>query len=607
MAQEKKSIITDLGNETFNRLSRLYLVALAFIALSAIGSQLLIQYYLQHQLGDAKVINIAGRQRMLSQKLTKELLLLTEQPQSLPYQNNLEITLAEWTLAHEGLQNGNDSLELAGKNSPIIQQLFEQIQPYYQNLQTQIQQVLKVDSLGQVDKSIIINTVLANEANFLEGMDRLVFQYEREAKNRVRQLQITEFLLLAVLIGVLILELFFIFRPTAIKVRKIVQELSLSEQQAQSIAIENKQLFIQKEKSLRELQTMNFAMDSAALFASLTSKGRVIHLSEKFKHLLGLTIDPTKQFFSELITENEGKQQYLNELINIPRSTIWTETIHLINRQGKAIWLELSILPVNQEGVKQDILLLCNDLTLREEAQLEIERLNKVRFELEIKQQKLRSVQVVEAQEEERKRIAKDMHDGIGQMLTALKFNLESINLDKPAKIATKLADVKNLAGDLIKSVRVATFNLTPPELSDYGISIGLAKLAEGLNKRTGKNVLFDNRTAFQARFDSSTETNLYRITQEAINNAIKYAQANYILVTISHSQHLLSIVIDDDGVGFNAAEQFSEDAKIKEDGSGMGLSFMQERVNFVNGRLFIRSADGEGTRITVNMPLNER
>jgi len=602
MAKQNQSIITSLEDDTFNRLSRLYLLALTFIALSAIGSQLLIQYFLQNQLGDAKVINIAGRQRMLSQKLTKEILLLVEQPQSIALQNNLKGTLQQWTFAHESLQNGNDSLELSGKNSPTIQKLFQHIQPYYQGLQTEIQHLLQSDTLFEQHKNLLITKVLSNEKDFLEGMDRLVFQYEFEAKNRVGKLRITEFILLASLLGILILEIFFIFRPAARRVKKIVQELSFSERQAQAIASENKTLFVEKEKSLLELQTMNFAIDSAALFASLTNKGEIIHISEKFKNLLGLSQIPTNSFFSELVSNNEGQQQYLTELINIPRSTIWTEAIKLTNKQGKIIWLELSILPVNQKGVQQDILLLCNDLTIRKEAQLEIERLNKERFQLEITQQKLRSVQVVEAQEEERKRIAKDMHDGIGQMLTALKFNLESINLDKPEKAGVKLADVKVLAGDIIKSVRVATFNLTPPELSDYGIGTGLAKLVEGLNNRTGKNILFDNRTGFQERFDSSTETNLYRITQEAINNAIKYAEANYILVTLSHSEELLSIVVDDDGIGFNTEVQFSG-TPLKEDGSGMGLSFMRERVKFINGRLFVQSSEGKGTRITVNMP----
>ncbi|MEM1121023.1 MAG: type IV pili methyl-accepting chemotaxis transducer N-terminal domain-containing protein, partial [Bacteroidota bacterium] len=123
-----------IGDVTFNKLRSLYWLALTLIALSAIGSQILIQYYLKNQLDDGKVINIAGRQRMLSQKLTKEILLLADAEKGVDYRQNLEETLVQWTIAHEGLRFGNDSLELQGENSPLVQQLFTQINPYYENL-----------------------------------------------------------------------------------------------------------------------------------------------------------------------------------------------------------------------------------------------------------------------------------------------------------------------------------------------------------------------------------------------------------------------------------------------------------------------------------------
>jgi signal transduction histidine kinase len=101
----------------------------------------------------------------------------------------------------------------------------------------------------------------------------------------------------------------------------------------------------------------------------------------------------------------------------------------------------------------------------------------------------------------------------------------------------------------------MVTFNLTPPELSDYGIATGLARMAAELSKLTNSNILFENRSNFNERLDTVVETNLYRITQEAVNNAVKYAQFNFILIRISHSEKMLSIVIDDDGVGFDPDE----------------------------------------------------
>ncbi len=84
--------------------------------------------------------------------------------------------------------------------------------------------------------------------------------------------------------------------------------------------------------------------------------------------------------------------------------------------------------------------------------------------------------------------------------------------------------------------MRTATFNLTPPELKDYGISVALQKMAQELSKLTGKNILFENKSSHESRFDSLVETNLYRFTKEAVNNAIKYAKSDYILISINNS-----------------------------------------------------------------------
>jgi signal transduction histidine kinase len=185
-------------------------------------------------------------------------------------------------------------------------------------------------------------------------------------------------------------------------------------------------------------------------------------------------------------------------------------------------------------------------------------------------------------------------------MLTGLKFSLESINLDDKEKAAQKIEYLKKLALDIIKGVRTATFNLMPPELSDHGIVSSLAKLTQELSKLTGKNILFYNKSGFDQRLDSLIEINIYRLTQEAINNAIKYADSTHIIVQLSHSDKLLSITIDDNGKGFDIIEA----EKKRNSESGMGLLFMKERIQYINGRVFINSILSEGTRITFNIPL---
>jgi two-component system sensor histidine kinase DegS len=124
--------------------------------------------------------------------------------------------------------------------------------------------------------------------------------------------------------------------------------------------------------------------------------------------------------------------------------------------------------------------------------------------------------------------------------------------------------------------------------------------MAHELSRLTDERVVFRN-DAVNYRLNRPAEINLYRTVQEAVNNAIKYARANYILITLSAGPQLLSITIDDDGEGFDR-----EDLYDKTDGSGLGLHFMEERISNLNGRIFMRSNPDVGTRISVNVPLSE-
>ncbi|MEO0337808.1 MAG: type IV pili methyl-accepting chemotaxis transducer N-terminal domain-containing protein [Bacteroidota bacterium] len=607
-----------LERSTFRRLTRLYIIALSAIALSIIISQILIQRHLLSQVSDSRVVNVAGRQRMLSQKLVKEALLLStaslklsnskNQLESDTRKNQLQQTLEEWQNAHQWLQTGEDSAGLPGNNSLTIKAMFADIDSTFQNMVKHTNIILSQNANEQARSDSIINqsfkVLLQNEPFFLKHMNRIVFQFDEEASARVKQLRRTEVWLFLLALGIIITELIFIFRPTALRMRDLIRNLTNAEARAQELVKEKDVLYQNKEQSLKELQTLNFALDQAALFASVTTNGQVLYLSKKFTELLGKAETNAQENISELLSSNEGEQEYLKELIQTSRSTIWSGEVKSTTHKGAEIWLEMSIIPVNRQGVQQDVLIICSDITTRKNAQAEIDQLKESHFQQQIQQQKMRSSQVVEAQEEERKRIARDLHDGIGQMLVALKYNLQAIDLKKPAKAEIKLKQINELAGGLIRGMRIATFNLTPPELTDYGIATALAKMAEELSKLSQQNILFQNRNNFNGRFTTTIETNLYRISQEAVNNAIKYAQSKYILITLSHSSDLLGIVIDDDGIGFDM--DTLQETHPSEEGTGMGISFMQERVHFINGRLYINAKKGQGTRITVNMPMDE-
>jgi len=607
---EDKKMLRDksLDQTTFFRLRRLYIVALSIIALSLIISQFLIQIHLNKQLNDSRIVNLAGRQRMLSQKLTKQLLLLVyNQP------NNQKEVLSDiqtdrnlWTQSYRGLIHGAPELGIRSiNNSEEVKQMFDALElPYQMMLQSIDRVIANADDSLSLDETVEseIPGILENEKQFLAQMDEIVFQYDREAKDKVSILKRTEYILLTLAILVLVFELIFVFRPAAENTRKIISDLIHAEKEAKQLTEEMKSLYEQKENSLRELRALNFAVDQAALFASTTVNGEINYLSEKFCQLLGFDKERVKGQFVELLNASENDKAYIKSIFKEAGNRVYHREIEIVNQQEDRIWLEISIVPVNRSGLKKDFLILCSDISARKNALKENDRLKELRFAEEISQQKILSAKVLEAEEQERKRIAREMHDGIGQMLTALKFNIQSINHSDEQMIKVKLQEVNDLVVNLIKGVRIATFNLTPPELTDYGIASALGKMAQELQKLTGKTIQFQKKAEYDIRLDSIVESNLYRIVQEAVNNALKYAQAENILISLTQTSDMLSIVVDDDGKGFDKVKLKKQIAK--DSGTGMGMTFMQERVNFIHGRLFVTSQPGKGTRITINLPL---
>jgi len=591
-----------LDTTTFLKIRSRYLLALAGIALTVIIGQVLIQIHLNSQLNDSRVINVAGRQRALSQKLVKEVLLLKDAVSNKDRQQlTLEIqkTLAVWKTAHISLQKGSKLLNLPVEKDLEILLLFQKISRNHFAMVAAVEALLYQGiPLAPFKKQVA--KILINERTFLSKMDGIVNKYDARSKEKLKNLRQKEFWLLGFSLFILMVEFLFIFKPLSIQIRKTISNLLHSQLLADSNTQKIGVLLLEKQNSLSALQELNFVIDNAALFASAKKDGSVVFISKKFLTLLSLTKEQLNKPLAELLTTDAGQQQYLKELLkNNHNHNIRNEEIAIVTHSGKRCWLDISIVPMHKASQQQSVLILCSDSTERKQQELKVAALTQQNFEERVLQKKIRASQIVEGQEEERKRIAKDIHDGIGQMLTALRFNIESIDVIDTPKTIEKISYLKNLTTDLIRGVRTATFNLTPPELSDHGVFPALHKMTVTLSKLTGKTILFENKTNQNYRFNSLAETNLYRVTQEAVNNAIKYAQANYILVTINFKDTILSIVIDDDGAGFDTAI-LNKLPKNSSEG-GMGLYFMKERISYINGRLFITSQIGKGTRVTIN------
>ncbi|MCY2992917.1 MAG: response regulator [Planctomycetota bacterium] len=234
-----------LSRRQLLRLKVVYGVALAFIAVTILSSSLLMLYALERNRGDSRVINLSGRQRMLSQRLTKCVLALERDPSAAATAGRpkeIGKSLQDWMAAHAGLQYGNPDLGLpTRKNSVEIERLFQEIESPYQEM---VQAVTGVQRLSEVPDALSGNaelkraatTMLASEPLFLKLMDQITFQFDAEAKSRLQGLKTLELVIPAVGLLVLLLEFLVVFHPSLTQLSRMVSAL---EQRSAELTLAN--------------------------------------------------------------------------------------------------------------------------------------------------------------------------------------------------------------------------------------------------------------------------------------------------------------------------------------------------------------------------------
>ena len=220
-------------------LTRLYITALSTVALLALIGQVVIQSALQQQSSDALVINIAGRQRMLSQRLSKaalELDVFTAPSQRQQSINELRDVITLWQRSQEGLQQGDTILGLPGNNSEIIKRLFALIDPNYKAMLQAARGLITLTtenpSVPETKLLPLIKAILNSESHFLVGMDRIVLQYQQEAQDHVVHMRQIELALFSLTLVVLLLEGIFIFRPAARRIHQTLTDLTQANDRA---------------------------------------------------------------------------------------------------------------------------------------------------------------------------------------------------------------------------------------------------------------------------------------------------------------------------------------------------------------------------------------
>jgi len=210
-----------------------------------------------------------------------------------------------------------------------------------------------------------------------------------------------------------------------------------------------------------------------------------------------------------------------------------------------------------------------------------------------IRQDKLRYKAIIDSEENERIRIAKELHDGLGQLLSSAKLNISSFEDSIDDDNITTYKNSINIIDEAVGEVRNISHNLMPTALTKYGLIEAINSLAKKINDSKQINVSF-NHNNINISLEKETEIAIYRIVQEIINNMLKHSKASLINILLQSDNNTLSIEISDNGTGFNTNEITNS--------KGIGWQNIYSRVSMINGKITVNSLTDKGTNIKITI-----
>jgi len=331
-----------------------------------------------------------------------------------------------------------------------------------------------------------------------------------------------------------------------------------------------------------------------ALIDSLT--GCFIGVNPQFARIPGRTVDELTWLDWTDITHPDDVRQHLDNMALLNAGTIssFQMETRCLHPDGTIIWVELTVatMPVDGDAASHHLAMVA-DITERK-------RTDEVIQQSHARLQSL-SGRLLDIQEAERRQLARELHDEIGQVLTAAKINLQSLQrYPDPTAVAPRLADSVRIVERALQQVRSLSLSLRPPLLDDLGLAAALRWLVDESARRTGTRVEFRDGVG-ESRFDAATEIACFRIVQEALNNVDKHSRARNIAVDLQVQHSDLHARVLDDGAGFDVAAARRRAA----DGASLGLLGMEERAALAGGRIEWNAVPGRGTEVHAWFPLH--
>jgi PAS domain S-box-containing protein len=376
------------------------------------------------------------------------------------------------------------------------------------------------------------------------------------------------------------------------------------------------------EKALSESEQRFRAIVNQATAGIIRSdgEGRSIFVNQAFCNMLGFTEAQLQYLpfwtFTHPADIEENKRLYA---LLMEKGKPFQLEKRFLRRDGSTLWVNVSAAPIlDAVGKPQSAVSIVVDITERKKAEADLQQLN-LQLESRVEERtaelqmanaeliesrrrlQILSQRLVEVQEQERHALARELHDRVGQSLTALNLNLTIINdqlsRESVTPVQNRLLDSIKLVTEMIDIVRDVMSDLRPVVLDEYGLVAALQAYIGKFEARYGIHVKLEQSLQPIPRLGAAMEMTILRITQEALLNIARHAEADQVSLSLECEENAMLLSVQDNGIGIQSIEE----TNIL---NGHGLMIMRERAEAVGGSLIIRSSTGQGTRIEARLPL---
>ncbi len=368
------------------------------------------------------------------------------------------------------------------------------------------------------------------------------------------------------------------FRPDGTSRHTLLSVIPLSDDKVYGIAHD-----ITERKQFEDaLSILSSAVDQSPVSVVITdTNGLIEYANPKFSEITGYGLDEViGKNPSVLKSGYTSNEEYENLWKTISSGKEWRGVFHNKKKNGEMFWESALISPItNESGKTTHYLAVKEDITEKKEAERRI----------------LSSI--IDTEEKERNRFSRELHDGLGPLLSTIKLYFQWIsetNDQEKKKLISEKGE-KNI-NEAIETIREVSNNLSPRTLNTFGAIVAIHNFIDNVNHT--QKILINLKSNTESRFEKNLETVLYRVTSELINNTLKYAKASKAEVNIFYEQtnNRIKLTYFDNGIGFNMESMLSK-------GKGLGLVNIEQRVNSLEGKFKIDSSDGHGVFVEIELP----